>query len=164
MHEALINYYSAAFIVMNINKSGTLYLNTEKTTFDLLGCWNLCQAKPVPWWDGTMCDKPRLRKGSWTQAANYRAGGAEGSTWITGEFLLSDYQGRKGNFLLNFLKLKLFPWSTGHMLLGALKFVFIVMTNNTPLTEVEIEAMEIDVKNETTHMLTWVMSLITWYS
>lgn len=50
------------------------------------------------------------------------------------------------------------------MLLGALKFVFIVMTNNTPLTEVEIEAMEIDVKNETTHMLTWVMSLITWYS
>lgn len=112
MHEAIINYYKHLSLLWTSAKvatyTWTLPIVLDKTTFDLLGCWNLCQAKPVPWWDGTMCDKPRLWKGSWTEAANYRAGGAEGSTWITREFLLSDYQGRKGKFLLISLKLKFF--------------------------------------------------------
>lgn len=89
----------------------TMHIVLKKTTFDLLGCWNPCQAEPVPWWDGTMCDKPRFWKGSWTEAANYRTGGAEGNTWITGELLLSDHQGRKGKFSSDCLKSKMFSWN-----------------------------------------------------
>ena len=62
------------------------------------GCWNSCQAEPVPRWNGAMCGKPGIFKSSRAKAADHRTRRAERVTWFTGVFFLSDSQvWRKGN-------------------------------------------------------------------
>ena len=64
----------------------------------ILGCWNSCQAEPVPRWNGAMCGKPGIFKSSRAKAADHRTRRAERVTWFTGVFFLSDSQiWRKGN-------------------------------------------------------------------